>query len=1530
MNPSRIAFLYTLLLITSPLASALPSTENSSFPNENLPPIATPIPLIENNPPSDILITFQATPTGGVCRISQLDPEEVQRLKDAILTPGLVGNEISAGTPPNNNRDTVSDTNKLLIPNPYDTESAYQKQVPVELLSPEELSPLQNNRIKGPFAFGISLYDSLRAARCVNDETCAVLGEQLQLRNSGEGISGNIKDMWNAVTKDLDSPSSTFTEEESATIRAQIQSEQLLEDEDSNSVPVQFYSRATSPDAMNHIRADNTWQSGMLTNCDDGKCILTLYSMFDKYFNSWYSGDLVIGSFGPTVWGQFRKMLVNSKRFNLVSGKLADKLNLANVWSGKKITSAGIFAGGAPVGPNDFFSRMKSLDKATGSKGFYEISGADYFRNLKKTAQRDTDLGKMYEEMFIQAKITSTGKVSGIEDELFKEDGILGKVTSFEKRKKVFAYTGKLKQHADITEAIRLELEKLAKSGNPAERIQAARGYARIFKDTDDAFNLDLKKMFKELPEADFRKIYVKDPNTGATRSLLDFDDKYFNQMYDSFVKHGDFRDVTILERDAATGALKLFRVQPVSNPIGTIDMVRLQNGGYPDDALVRLFSGENVAATPRNHDIILKDQLANAGQVQYVYAGGFIPSNEQFSPNALAEKILAGNIMDGKVKSYSQNMNSIYDTMVARDWGKGTYTNLLSKGLQSNENLISKYFKIWDPHVLQSGIGTTGKMYLYWAFARGFGFDDFSIYQLPDEWTEVQFEPGETEFYNDAYIDIFANEGSDTGDIFQKVISNLPIPYVLDKFVGEFDTLDTVWNWVNGGMARTNPDNLAMFMFGSPSCPECSASLVSPANERFDVQYVSPESMNGFFIEHAQTKEATEEGQLLITYSHHADIKGRMQGEPLDEINLVKARQEEETCQQVMEDIPFYGSAAKLFGAETTGAAAAVVENLFYVGAGFFGVGLMGVFFSLANQAAIAPQMGECVDDKEGYFASLFVPKPKEKEGKTTELEKNISEKALDGIREFTNTIDSNHSNPSLSEKVLQESTSKVRELIDDAQKNDVAEAELRITGSSSGYLRAEEVMYFWGGGESLIEPTKYNTDGKTVIGTEDGHTITLDNDKGTLSVDGQIVIDEEHADHERLSNKNLAIPAVEIPQRLNGYTLGIDANSLLFNVNIRGEAVVHDVELLDCIQSAILAQSGVPLNSNNISEAFGKTDSIVTDVYPSISFDTIHNRILLGGQVPQNANGGNASVSVYGDRHVIVNGAPNPLAGNFQSGLWENGSIIYKPQTNELLIWLRHHAQAVVSDQDVKGFDGKLTTLNNPLTFCEEPAIDLSVETDPATAGTKLKGDNLTAGLQKNGPFQVFETENKRFILYSKLVDGECKDYFRVVNKDTGEVYDQEITGISQNEDGTINIATADGQKHTLEFSDQNGKPVITYDGQSALLRSASGPGGSFYYDPSKGLYYAENAQFVPLNEGFKNQGVSFQANPDGSVTGKPGDNVFVINPAQGGEGLFNIPSLPEEAGGLIVMLLVLMGIIVGIYVDAEERKKKDHSGR
>ncbi|MEK6970670.1 MAG: hypothetical protein AABW68_03155 [archaeon] len=1577
MDPARVALFYLLLLLFSPMASAMPA---DGFPpaqnTESLPPVSpsTNEGLYSPAAPEahDLILSFQSLPGGGsVCRFSELSPLDVQRFKDSILVPGLVGDEVGAGTQPNTDRDTISDNNVLVVPNPLDEETAFKKQIPNQILEPGELAPLQNQRIKGPFAFGLSLYDSLRAAKCTPEGPCAVQGESLQYRNSGEGITGNVKDMWSALFKDDNSVNEQFSPEEADFLQAQVQSQQISSPEGEAALQGIVYSRSKDPDVMNHIAIDNTFQAGILTNCADGRCVLTLYSMFDKYFNSWFSGEMVIGTFGPTLWGQFRKMLTKTKRYSLLSGSVTDKLNPAKIWENRRISSflddytASIHAG-TPMAPSEFFSKYKF-----GPKDF-QIGGATVLDNLKRAGLRDQDAADTVSKLFAERKIISLGSSSKIEDEVFGPEGIFSKITDVEKRKQLFTFWSTFKQYTDVAETMRgrLETDFLAGRINKADY---GRGILAIEKDYDDAWKIDLFEETRTgLDGVPGWNEFTFKNNVGQSINWKYDVDKYYKDAAEQFIKTGDFTkfgpgvpvpDLKLVKgyTDPVTGVATLFQ-NPRTGEVyqgfqlfkfnteslgAAIDPGKIGTSDYKD-VLVQLSDGRVVPAIPASITDIQAD-ISHGITPRIVVKGGNLPVQPPIidpkkpvtnaninwdkvnsgldlgimTPNTFADRLLSGNVAPGKIKNAKRATDSIFNSMVIRDWGKGPYTNLLSRSLQNQEKLIGNYFNIVNPNVLENGLGWTAKMYGYWWMTRGFGSDKFSIYQLPEEWHEVSFEPGETEFYNDAYIDFFANEGSDSGDLFQKVISNFPAPIILDSVVEDYEPLNTIWNSFTGGTDRSSPENLAMFLFGPQSCPECAAVVTSPSAERFDVQFSSTDSTNTFFLEHPKTKDAKEKGQLLVSFSHRTNINGEMAGEELTEINLVKAREEGETCEQVMDDLFIYGVASRVFGAEKVGAVAALAENLSYITGG-----LMGTLFSGAQQLVLAPQMNECVDDKEGYFASLFVPNREEEDrpGKSDELQKSVTEDALNGIREFANQVDTKRTGQSLTDNVLKESTAQVRELVDEAQEDDVAEAELRITGSSSGYLRSEEVMYFWVGGGSLVEPTKYLTDGMTVLTTEDGHTLTLDNEEGTLTVDGLEVIGEDKEDHVRLTNKNLSIPAMEVPQRLNGFLLG-DSNSLLLTMNVRGETLVQDPALLDCLQSAVLEQSGVGLQSNNLGDAFGKGQTVTTDAFPSISIDTINNRIQLGGQVPQTAYGAGASIQLYGNRRVVVTGAAFPEAGDFQSASWENGTVVYKPQSNELLIWLRHHAQAVVSDEDVKGFHGDLTTTPNPTTQCEEPAVSLSVETDPNSPAAKLKGDNLTAGLETNGPFQVFDTPTKQFILYSKLVDGECTDFFKVINKETGEVYDQEITGITQGEDGNIQIVTADGQTHSLQFSDENGKPVLTYDGKSELLQSASGKGGSFYYDPDKGLYYAENAQLIPLNDNFRNQGIGFQANPDGSVSGKAAENVFNINTGQGTEGLFNIPSIPEDWAGAGLILLILIGSVLGLYVDSRKKKETLH---
>jgi len=71
----------------------------------------------------------------------------------------------------------------------------------------------------------------------------------------------------------------------------------------------------------------------------------------------------------------------------------------------------------------------------------------------------------------------------------------------------------------------------------------------------------------------------------------------------------------------------------------------------------------------------------------------------------------------------------------------------------------------------------------------------------------------------------------------------------------------------------------------------------------------------------------------------------------------------------------------------------------------------------------------------------------------------------------------------------------------------------------------------------------------------------------------------------------------------------------------------------------------------------------------------------------------------------------------------------------------------------------------------------------------------------------------------------------------------------------------------------------PILEYNGKPEVLTSAQGRNGAFWYDPENGLWYAENAQLLPLIDAFKQQGITTTAK-DGVVSSTATGNVTNVN--------------------------------------------------
>jgi len=113
-------------------------------------------------------------------------------------------------------------------------------------------------------------------------------------------------------------------------------------------------------------------------------------------------------------------------------------------------------------------------------------------------------------------------------------------------------------------------------------------------------------------------------------------------------------------------------------------------------------------------------------------------------------------------------------------------------------------------------------------------------------------------------------------------------------------------------------------------------------------------------------------------------------------------------------------------------------------------------------------------------------------------------------------------------------------------------------------------------------------------------------------LKINGEPIITAKDAI--RLSSTNTAIPAFEIPMRWSKFVLPM-TDELLMEMNTDSRMIVKSSSLLDCLKSGVLEQTGLELNSEDLSEAFGLTEAISTNAYPQI--------VVSSGQIIANGNG-------------------------------------------------------------------------------------------------------------------------------------------------------------------------------------------------------------------------------------------------------------------------------------------------------------------
>lgn len=1416
---------------------------------------------------------------GFACSNTELSPLERNRLWDETLRKGFVGKDLDAGTPANKNRQTL-DQNNIIIPD-KDGELAIKQKIPNEKIDPKEIAHLLNNFSTGAFAFGLLVNDSVRAGRCVSfQKGCSVLGKNTELRNSGAGIVQNYKNVFSHLWKkfesdDVNAPVQGIAQNDLADIRAS-----LLQSKDSNQLSVETAERIRGKMIPNTILTES-FSASMNSNCTNADCYINTYSMFDKMFNAYSSGFTLLTSFGPTFFNQASRAFGFSKlRTNFIPS----------------------------ISESALGKRIRSLYQRPNQFAFNNL----YKRNLAQLRNRTVGFDNV---LIRDAAVLEGGSFNAWWNPTFQKE--LQGITDPVARGDVYNYVsnmGKIAKSYNLDkELAEEEFKKITKglAASDPVYVAAKKNYAAktgiMWHELDDVTGLDIPQWHLRHKTVDWWKYAVQNSNGDFVQPAVASD--YYDLILKKFSddQHFNFTDDFLKEKWGTKlttnhGNVMMYTLQPEAKVAQiTKDSLEeaIKNANYAGK-FAKLENGETVPFNKANLAYILKK---SGGDVELV-TGKWQPARE-LSPEALSDFILTGK-GPGALKNFNRNM--AYMKEILREKGfqyREHWGNLLDQYFAKENQIIKAYL---SP---KGGAKLTAVPFAFWGFKRGFGQEAISLYQLPDTWKTLDIEHGDNELYNFSYIDFFSNEGSDQGDIFVAFLNKLPWKLILDKLSQEYNPVNDFYNSITKGETRSEVGNLAVYTSGQEDCAGCKISLQHKGNSKFSPFFFSPEKLQSFFLEDTPGDQK-DVGQTLIAYASRTNLIGETKDISKGKIDLEQAIRDKKTCQDLAtkmnKSIPLIGTllptdssiGGVLVGMESVG-------YFFFTWSGFLG--------SALQQTLLAPQLQDCVDTQEGYFIHYFSPAPKEDKKNENPQDKSTN-KVSNAIKEGSDRVlgalqgDTN----SWTGKAAQDAKAKIDELVNNAETKDLVEGVLTTNGQTSGQFSGTHLFYLWLQGGSELTPSKYRTEGEQNI--HDGK-ITVKNDfkKGQLSVNGKPVITDP--DIARLATINTNIPAYELPNTLTKIGLPSNENVIIFRMNVDGDTFVLHPQVLNCIREGVMAQTGVGMVGDNLSEVFGKTTAIITDTHPQIFSQPQNQRITAEGVPRKIAEGFESHADVWSDTHTeLIQSVDNdPQVGHLQSIQFQNGVIIYNPQTNELIVWLKRNEKTILNQNQVQGLRATPTTSINPENQCPEPAINLEALANPNSDLDASKVAAFNESLRHMGPYKIFDTPTKRFIFYAKLENGQCQDYFKVIDKNTGEVLvDQPITSIEQTPTG-VKVTTADGKEHTLDFSSEGGKPILTYNGQPEPLITAQGEKGAFWYDPSKGLWYTENAQLLPLLEAFKQNGLSTKVGPDGKVSTTATGNQLNLNIGGGKGDGFNLPSLPENPFLLALFVFALIGAMVAI---------------
>ena len=1485
------------------------ATQGSSVttPNPNLPfviPTQTPI--------SSLTPTTTVPP--GSCVVSTLTPVEAKGILD-ITHNGFNAKAITDGNDTNNSKGIRDLGGVDLIGKDTGGKEAVKVSAPTIAVNANRFSFLAGTKFDGPFGIGLILSDTLRVGKCdypANLQAlCKIYGDGLSVRTSGNSFKSDLVNAFASAKSAFTGTNKSLAENSlSPSDYNKLRSNYL----DTNSNDFTTGSFASGAQITNSILV-NKYTARNSTTCNNSSCIISTYSAFDKYFNAWLTTDMVVSSIGPTLLHKADKLLTKASK-SFADGSLPGKfgLSIPQKLKDQLIPPGALF-------PSARFSRYNALIKEEG-------------------------IAEVFKPLTIEGKLFSSG-AGGAIDKMLAPDSPIWKFDT-EKRKAFYAAVEHLRAYthlnaesfasskqiyADEIEGLKLIADPALKSAaEKAAKLTYAQNVSKYFNEWDDTVFLDSPAWLKDKENLLSMGGYAVRKNGIAIEGqgyvdVATSEPFNFKRVLEQFRDKGTWSEWAG-KNEASTfealpdGSLKLYKLEP-SFPIA--NNVSLQDLKYH---LAKVGPGTYSIALPDGKLMPLSQDTIN-----YIESNPLLPGHvnilkSQYAPaTSLTPEDFANRITDarivGRANTATRNMDDLHNALLQKDYAPRAYTSLLDMQYAKEGDMFTNYFKNPVTGLYKGVVLPIG----YWELKQGFGNitgnKQYSAFLLPDTWTTFNISQGQDVIYKDSFIDFFANEGSDQGDMFKRTFNNalLVWPKAVDMLASTNTFTKEMLSKVSGGFfsGSATRDTVADIAFYShnENCADCSGGF-DYKNGNFILDgFKSSIGMQAFIVEAKTPDEQKKDGSLLISYTHHSDLGGQTGASTGYPINLAEAASKDATvdttgatCDAVLRKW-YLGWA----GAGAAGVAGGI-ENLAYLAG--FGPGLVA---SILQQLTIGRELQDCVDDVEGYYVHFYSPPSADAaKGKSKEILSNetltstfsdMSTKLDSFVKDKTTvTTDSAAAPKTPVQQSLDSLKNQFNNFADQAKKSNILQASVELMPPSQGTLQGKDVFYVWF--KESMTPSSYRTTGKTVL-SDGNQSVEINYAEGTLKVNGNTVLGPDKADHTRLSTMDNKIPATVVPMTLNKVSAPMNENTV-FELNTYGEVRVLNAQVLDCIQRAVKDQSGITYTGDELTQAFGKLSAINTDSYGSVF--ARDNSIYLEGTAARVSGSPSSKFIINGFWQTkLIDGNASRDSGKFVGMNFANGVIVLKPETNELVVWLRQHKDAVLTNKDVKGLNATLSSIQDPTTGCDNPAIKLNAVPYVNDDLGAQKVTNFNTSMDLLGPFTQFTTDKRIYEFYTKKdpATGECKNYFRVRDKATGNIItDQEITSpITQAADGTISFKTADGKTQTLQFSAENGVPKLSYNGGvPETLVSAQGPKGSFWYDTATGQWYPENGLQIPSNQAFKDNGTWFAPDKNGNVVGTP-ENKMTFNLGSAGQSGFNLPSMPESIAGIVLFILAFLAV-------------------